>query len=790
MSSKPVYSYKTSTIGGNPPSPTTGKATTAGTSGATGASSAPSTDSYMDKLEAEGYKKMGKTPPASESQSGDPVADLLNTLDAVNNKGVPQGGMVPFGKISAEEAMSKFPDSPQDVLTKFNSVISIIQKKLSDLDKGLKSGTGTPQQVQAAQQLKAQLEDLLGFYKIQSDKVAEIIPQKEKSWTDEMKNFQANGGSGDPKDFDIDGDGWIGKPSEKGSYRIGTRTFDKAYEDLTAKKLYDAGATNVKYKFKKGEVQYWAINPETNSRVQFDPKTKKVIGDQVAAPGYEADMGVGFAGENTPNIKLNDKGEIELKAKGVSNSQLSFEAGLELHTPEYLYVEIDNEGEIVLDDEGRMKPGPFEMKDGHLIQKTPAADDPIHYKQVYVKEMNVSTESKDGSVGGEIVVELRGGDDNTKILSMRIKGPDANTKASDVALAITSGTGASHRETAVILDASSYESTCRVGIKDPKNFASQFTYDASGKAVGPQAEQINDTLKHFVANGSSGKIDSLLNRGIAFQTQGHITGTGDNDLFIIEPPQGYLTEKDAAYTTVIEGGTGHNAVFGKEVGSVFATGMTMASIENTKGAGDISIGINPYGEKMSSTGNVAPATGGADKSNRLYIHVKAPQSKVAIQSTYDGVLDAAKNKGTGDPAKDAWDSGDDYYDVSGDEVATNSLDANNPNQSFDPDLQIQKGRKPIQGKMTAANTADFSTAGTTFKEHLDALEDSITKKATEKDEDWKIDGTTQEWMKGKYYQADKNTLEQFFSDFNASKVNEMDPYKQAEELMTQAGGDK
>jgi hypothetical protein len=451
---------------------------------------------------------------------------------------------------------------------------------------------------------------------------------------------------------------------------------------------------------------------------------------------------------------------------------------------------VDSDGEIDKTDQGYMQPAPFELKDGHLVQKIPAGDEKAHYKQVYVKEMKVRTDSKTGGAGGDIVVELRGGDDNDKILGLRIAGPDSNTKASDVALAITSGTGDSHRETPIILDAGSYESTSRVGMQDPKHFASQFNYDGAKQATGPQAEQINDTLKHFVAQGDSGKIDSLLNRGIAFQTRGYIIGTSDNDLFVVEPPQGSLTVKDPAYATVIDGQGGHNAVFGKEVGSVFATGMTLASIENTKDEGEISIGINPFGEKKLDSGNIAPTTGETGKSNKLYIHVKAPQSKVAIQSSPDGILNASKEKGTGDPTKDAWDqTHDDYYDISAEEVRTNSLDANNPNWTFDPDLQERDGRRPIKGKMGPAATSDFLAGGEIYKEKIDKLADSIKKKATEKEEEWKVDGTTRSWMKGKYYQGDKTTLDQFFSDFSASKVNTLDPFKQLDEGMKQAGGD-
>lgn len=789
MSSNPVFSYKTSTIGTGQPAPKTGKADTAGTSGTSGAPSAPSTESsYMDNLETEGSKKMGKTPPPGESESGDPVTDLLNTLDKINNDGVPQGNLVPFGKITAESALIKFLDFPQDVLTKFNSIVSIIQTKLSDLDKGLSSGTGTSQQVQAAQQLKAQLQDLLSFYKIQRDKVAEIIPQKEKFWANELKSFQENGGSSDPRDFDLDGDGWIGQPEAKGSYRIGTRTFDKPYKDIEAKQLADAGA-KVQSEFKIKDIQYWAINPETNTRVQFDPKTKKVVGEQVAAPGYVADIGVGFANDNTTNVVPNEKGVIELKAKQLANTQNAFEAGLELHTPEYVYVEIDTDGEIVLDDNGQMKPAPFELKDGRLVQTTPTGDNAAHFKQVYVKKMSVSTDSKDGTAGGDIIVDMRGGDNNAKILNMRITAPDSKSKASDVALAITSGTGDSHRETAIILDAGAYESTSRTGIQNPTNFSSKFNYDASKKATGPQKDQINDTLKHFMAQGSSGKIgsDSLLNRGIAFQTKGHIIGTGDNDLFVVEEPEDYLTPDDAAYTTVIEGGAGHNALFGTK-GSLFANGMTLVSKESGDANDEISIGINAYGEKKSTATGALKSTKG-ESSNKLYIHINASESnRVAFQSAVDGNFDASKDPGN-DPLEKAW-ANDDYYDVKAKVVATNMLDANNPNQAFDPDLQTQKsGRKPIQGKMTSAATGDFQVTGQIYSEHVKGLEDSITKKTTEKDEDWKIDGTTQDWMKGKYYQADKNTLEQFFSDFSASKVKTMDPFKQLEDGIEQAGGD-
>lgn len=780
MGTGPIFNYKTTTIGGIPSAQTTGKTTATGSSGASGTSS---TDSYMGKLEAEGYKKQGKTPPPGDSQTGDPVADLLNTLDKVSNEGVPQGNMVPFLKITAEDALSKYPDAPQDILEKFKSIVGILQTKIGDLDSGLSSGTGTPQQVQAAQQLKAQLEDLLSFYTIQRDKVAEIIPQKEKFWADELKAFQQNGGSGDPRNFDLDGKGWLGKPNAKGSYRIGMRTFDKAYIDLEAKKLHDAGATDVQYKFGKNDVQYWAIHPETEKRVQFDPKTKKVVGDQVAAPGYTASMGTGFAGENA-SINLNEKGEMTLKAKSLSGSGFA-EAGLELHTPEYIYVKVDSNGEIETDDEGRMQPAPFELKDGGLTQKTLSVEEQAGYKQVYVKEMKVSTESTDNTAGGNIVVELRGGDDNAKILKMHITGPDSNTKASDVALAITSGKGSSHRETPIVLNAGGYESTSKVGIQDPKNFYDKLDYD------GPQKKQINDTLKHFIAKGD-GKIDSLLSRGIAFQTRGHITGTSGNDLFVIEPPQDHLTVLDGAYATVINGQGGHNAVFGRDVGSVFATGMTIASIENTEES-EISIGINAYGEKKDPvTKNIETTTGG--ESNKLYIHVKAPSSKVAVQSANDGKLNAFTDKGSGNPAKDAWTAGDDYYDVTANEIGTNAMDGNNPSQPFDLDLQTQNAgtkneRKPLKGAISFSPTGDFQIGGGVLKERIKALDDSIKKKATEKDEDWKIEGTTHSWMQGKYYKKDKNTLEQFFSDFSVSKVNALDPFKQLDKGIEQASGE-
>ena len=785
MSSNPVFSYKTSTVGGvKSTGVASGKADAAPT---TGTPASSPTDTYLDQLESLGNAKMGKQAPKVDVGSGDPVADLLNTLEQVSSQGTPGSGIIPFSKISAESALSKFPDSPEDVLEKYNSIIAILQKKVADIDTALANGGGTPQQVAAAQQLKSDLGDLLSYYKIQRDKVAAFTAEKQIFWDKELQSFKETGGKFSVENFDKDDDGWIGRPEAKGSYRIGMRTFDKKYIDPVAKKMVGTALAkgiklDLKYEFKKGDTQYWAVNPETNQRAQFDPISGKLIGEQVAAPGYVANFGTGF-GNADGDATLNAKGEVELKTGKMTNASNFASAGLELHTPEYIWVEVDATGDPILGDDGKMKPYGFEIKSGSLTQKTPPLDGDTHYKQIYVKKMDVSTDNKDGNAGGDIVVQLRGGDDNAKLLSLRITGSDKNKNASDVALAITSGPEGSHRETPVILDAGSYQSTCRQGMSQ-ETFKKIFK-DGSGETPDMSNAQIQDTFKNFEAKGS-GEIDSLRNRGIAFKTQGHIIGTDDNDIFFQEEPAPYLSPDDPAYASVIEGGNGHNALFGKK-GSVFANGMTLVSKDSGDANDEISIGINAYGEEKSKLGTLQTTKG--KTSNKLYIHVNAAESdRVAIQSAVDGIDDKSKAKNPDDPM--AWTSGDDYYNIKAKVVATTALDANNPNQPFDPDLQKQKdGRTPIQGKITSAATADFTVGSKAFSEHIKSIEDSIKKKASDNsDFDWKIEGAKLDWMQGKFYTKDKNMLETFFGDFSASKLNEIDPFQQLTEGMDQAAG--
>lgn len=784
MSSNPVFSYKTSTVSGVKSTGASGKADTAP---ATGTPATSPTDTYLDQLESLGNAKMGKqTPPKTDTGSGDPVADLLTTLDQVSSQGVPTG-TVPFAKISAEDALSKFPDSPEDVLSKYNSIIGILQKKLSDINTALANGGGTPQQVAAAQQLKSELSNLLSYYKIQRDKVAAIVVEKQKFWEKELQNFKETGGKSSVENFDKDDDGWIGRPEAKGSYRIGIRTFDKKYVDPVAKKMVSTALAkgiklDLKYEFKKGDKQYWAVNPETNQRAQFDPISGKLIGEQVAAPGYTANLGTGFG--NTPGeVKTNAKGELELKAGKATNAQNFADAGLELYTPEHIWVEVDADGEPVLSEDGRYKPYSFKVDENHnLIQNTPPLDGDTHYKQIYVKKMEVSTDSKDGDVGGDIVVQLRGGDDNVKLLSLRITGSGKTKNASDVALAITSGPEGSHRETPIILDAGSYQSTCRQGMSQ-STFKEIFK-DGSGEAPDMNNAQIQDTFKHFEAQGS-GEISSLRNRGITFKTQGHIVGTDDNDIFVQEEPAPYLGPDDPAYASVIEGGNGNNALFGKK-GSVFANGMTLVSKDSGDANDEISIGINAYGEEKSKLGTLQSTKG--KSSNKLYIRVNAAESdRVAIQSAVDGIDDKSKAKSPDDPM--AWTAGDDYYSIKAKVIATTAVDGNNPNQPFDPDLQKKGGKNPIQGKITSAATADFTVGSKAFMEHIKNLEDSIKKKASDNsDFDWQIEGAKLDWMQGKFYKGDKNMLETFFGDFSASKLNEIDPFQQLSEGMEQATG--
>jgi hypothetical protein len=794
MGSNPVFSYKTSTVGsattGAKNTATSGKANTAP---ASGTSAASPTDNYLDQLESLGNAKLGKqTPPKTDSGSGDPVADLLNTLDQVSGQGTPGSGIIPFAKISAESALSKFPESPEDVLSKFNSVISILQKKLSDIDTALANGGGTPQQVAAAQQLKSELADLLSYYKIQSDKAAAIVVEKQKFWDKELQNFKETGGKSSVEKFDKDDDGWIGRPEAKGSYRIGIRTFDKKYVDPVAKKMVGVALDkkiklDLKYEFKKGEKQYWAINPETNQRAQFDPISGKLIGEQVAAPGYTANLGAGF-GNTDGDATLNAKGELELKTGAMTNASNFSNAGLELHTPEYIWAEVDETGEPILGDDGKIKPYGFEIKSGSLTQKTPPLDGDTHYKQIYVKKMDVSTDNKDGGEGGDIVVQLRGGDDNAKLLSLRIAGGGKTKNASDVALAITSGPEGSHRETPVIVDAGSYQSTCRQGITEG-TFQKIFT-DATGKPVDMTNKQVQDTFKHFKASGN-GELSSsvLLNRGISFKTQGHIIGTSGNDLFVQEEPMPYLGPEDPAYASVIEGSDGHNILLGKK-GSVFANGMTMVSKNSGEAPDEISIGINAFGEyKDPKTGTIASTKGvKGQHSNAVFMDIQAKNSEaVAIQSVPDGVDDKGAAKDPNDPM--GWES-DDYYNIKAKVVATTAIDGNNPNQPFDPDLKKQKdGRIPIQGKITSAATTDFTVASKAFSERIKGVQDSIKKKASDNaDFDWQIEGAKLDWMQGKYYKGDKNMLETFFGDFSASKLNEVDPFKQLSEGMDQAAG--
>lgn len=779
MGSSPLIGFKTTTV-----APTTGG--NLGTGKANAAPATPSTpatagsDSYVDQLLGlGGYAPSNTTPPSS-----DPTGDLLATLDQISKQGVPEGNLAPFPKLSAESALSKFPDMPEDVLAKFTSIISSCQTIRDNLEKAMNSGTGTPQQMQAAQKFKVQLEDLMSYYTHQRDKVSQHLQIQEKIWTKEFNNFLAKGGSADVTSFDLDHDGWIGRPSAKGSYQVGERQFEKSYTDPLAAKI------GLKSKFKKGETQSWAINPESKKRVQFDPITQKVVDEQIAAPGYTADMGAGFGDPDNDNVTLNDKGQLMLHTGSVTNTAHFAEAGLELHTPEYIYVEIDSEGNPLQDDLGNYKILPFEMKDGRLIQKTPPTDGDSRYKQIYVTKMEVASEGGDDSQGDQIVVRLYGGKDNEngKLMDMRIAGANTKANATGTALAITSGKDKGHRESPVMIDASSYTSTSRKGITDPKNFSTEFKYQGN-KALGPHADQINDTLKGFVAKTGSSDIDSTIarNRGIAFQTKGHIIGTEGNDLFMVEEPANHLTPKDAAYTTVIEGGSGKNALFGKK-GSLFASGMTLVSKESGDANDAIGIGVNAFNEVAAKDGRISSGEGKDKGGTKLYIHVNANNSdQVAIQS----LADSTDKPKPGDAGKNiGWETGDDYFNIHAKKIGITAYDGNNPNIPFDPDMQTTKAHKSLTGNVVAAGTGEVSNIGSgEFSKRIDELKKAISVPATDDSkDDWTISGVATA-VKSPYLQQDISKLDGFFAEFNSSKLKTFDPFFQVEEGEKQADQD-
>ncbi|PIR20174.1 MAG: hypothetical protein COV45_07465 [Deltaproteobacteria bacterium CG11_big_fil_rev_8_21_14_0_20_47_16] len=701
----------------------------------------PPQDSYVDQLTKLGYAKMGKSMPSdSNVQSTDPVGDMMAALNQFDSATTGSG---PFKKISAESVLSSFPDSPEDVLDKFKSVATLLKSKLDEVNQVLASGKGNLQQLHQTQQFKGKLEDLLSFYNNQVAKVAAYVPVKNAQWQKELTNFQQHGGSAKPENFDLDGDGWIGKPGAPGSYRIGVHTYDKKYTDPVAKKL------GLKCDFKKGDTQSWAINPETKQRVMFDPISKKVVNEQIAAPDYIANLGNGFN-----SLVDQADGKMTLTVNNATGTYFA-EAGLELHTPEYIYVETDADGEVITPPQV----APFKLENGALVQDKPEGN----YKQVYIKEMRVSSErGEDGTPGGDITVEFRGGldGDTKKILSLRIKGTGDIQKATDVALAITSGDKKgdinSYRETPVIIDAGSYESTCRAGINNFSYFDDLENKDPNNTS------QINDTLDKFRAvNGS--EINSVLNRGITFKTKGHISGTNSNDLYIVEEPADYLGVDDPAYTTVIEGGKGNNALFAEGKGSLFANGITLASKESGDAEDTISIGINPYGYKKDKTTGIIQSAEG-ESSNKIYMHINAMNSTIQVENAPD--IPNETNK----PGVIPWES-DDIYDVHGKEVHV-------VESELDTDVSNIQGLKVDE----VAGSGDFTSGGSVFDEKVKGLEASIGKPASNELDEFQVEGENFVWQQGKHYQEDKNMLDGFFTDFSSANLDTADPFKQLEDL--------
>ncbi len=801
MGMDPIHNgYKTQVTGASSGAPASsgkadvvsaGKADILPTDPTAGTSSGDSTYDALMKL---GADKMGKKQEAPAT-SADPMGDILNTLDQVNNQGVPNAGSIPLAKVTIESLMAANPDfSPEDILTKVNSVLSLIDNKIKQVDDALANGGGTPQQIKAAQAMKAELQDYHNFYLPQRDKAAALVPQYNESCTKELTNFQQHGGTASADTFDFNHDGWIGKPNGPDSYQVASYVWDKAGTDPLAKQMVDAYKTatgkklDLKCDFKKGDIEYWAVNPTTQKRIQLDPVTGKVVNEQVPYPDSIADLGAGFGGADQPEVVPNDKGEIVMKTGKATSSKLYAQAGLELHEAEYVWVKADADKNPDLADDGSYKPVSFALKDGKLVQNKPP-DDGSNYIQVYVKSMDVSSEN------GDIVVQMRGGETDTKILTMRVKAPPNSGNATDTALAITSGDGAGHRVTPMTVNAGAYQSTCRQGIKDTQFFTDLFK--KSG-VTSPNLSDpaILDTLQNFEA-GDSGEIKSLLNRGIAFKGSGNITGTNDNDLFEIEDPPAWMKPsddgKDGAYASVVTGGAGHNALWGGN-GSKYINGMTLVSITSTN-KDRISVGVNAFGEEKTKFGNIQSTKGSSEpnaESNKLYIRVHALQSDaVAIESVPDEILNSKKTVDPSDPT--AWKANDDHYDVQAKQVAITSLDPSNPNQTLDPDMWTQAdGRKPIQGILTTASTGDFLSSSKIFSDATQSLDDSINKKASANvDLDWTIPGATLDWTKGKYYQADKTTLDSFFADFTASKMDSFDPFaKQAQTEAIAAGGTK
>lgn len=772
MSSVPVFGYKTSTTAGvtEAKSPTGGKANTLPTGDAT------PTSSYVDKLAT-----LGGAKPQPTEGSGDKVTDILNTLDQVSKKGVPDGLDPKYTKLTAEDVLSKFSDSPEYALTKYNSVISTLQKKINDANAGIAAGGGSVQQIQAAQQLKAQLEDLLNFYTIQRDKVAMYAPQKELFWKQELEDFFTVGIGKPPnpnfaKMADKDGDGHIGKPGAPGSYKIGVRTFSKSYDDPVAKKL------GLPFHFKPGEKQYWVVNSETKKRVDFDPVTGKVVKENSGNPDYLTKPGYGFGDLDNDTIIPNEYGEIVLHTGADTNPANFMESGLVLQASEFIWVEVDSDGNM----ETPPKVAPFQLKDGTLTQAKPNLEGSTHYKQVFIKKLNVSS-----NTDGDIEARYEGIDpvDGTSkdIMTLQIKGKDKDHKATSVALGIVSGEGPSHRETPVIINAGSYASTCRKGLTKAESFDPLHKFQFSNnKATGPQAAQINDTLKNFVAKDDTGEIDSPMNRGISMKGSGHFIGADNvNNYYEVEEPPSYLTNADDEYRTVIEGGAnGHNALIADGKGSLDANGLTFVSKDSGDAVDDVRIGVNRWAKiKNEKTGGLQVAKGKI--SNKLYIDVASEKGIIAFQSTPDGVEKNDPNA-TKNSENPGWDAGNDYYSLSAETVAISSID-NTTASGFDPDLS-----KPgvIKGHQVACSATDFVMDGQNkFSEDTKKLEESIGKKATDSgDYDWEMDGTTQEWMNAKYYQEVEKEMDSFFGGFNASKGESEDLFADEIDKEKKSGG--
>lgn len=700
---------------------------------------APANTGYLDQLINAG----GGVPPADTPQDeGSALEAFLAQHQKASGSADIQGQLPQLH--SFEEIVAQMPNVDIDNLhQKFSVTAMQLVARISNLKAGLAKGQGSPELAKQVQTLLKKCEEALSFCKLQLTKIEAYLPQQAalaKKQTQEVIN---NGGSyqDHPELLDPDGNGKIGD----GTFGVGTRFHSKdGTNPITGKK------------YKAGETEKAIINSKTGKQVQFDPVTHQMINENVPQPNYVWQGSKGFSDSatfdgNTLNLTI---------GSALANKSNFADAGMQIVTPEFLWMKTDTKGKLLI-------PGQvYDLKvvNGELKQSTPPADGP--YKQVYVKGMQVRSNSEmpkghpkadkwDPKDGSDIQIQFIGGEGNDTLLTMNITGKTVNGKyraATDVALAITSGDGATQRKTAIDINANAYVSTCKTGIEDPKHFYDGFDYK-NNKATGKGAAQINDTLSNFMSPEKS-----VSPRGLSIKARGVITfGTGNN-LMVVDDPPTAIKQGDPGYATVVYGGDGYNAVFAGK-GDLYTTNMTLSVKKGDKK--DIAqIGTRTFAYKKDASGYLSTDY---TKSTKQYHDIVA--GTVLLENEADSKSKDDKLDPTG------YTAGDDYYRIQADNISVVHSD--------DPDM-IGKGftasKKPV-------GSGDFEE----YQSTEDKIKANIDKPASAKEQDYDLLSGAPTWTQGKNYQADKNMLDQFFGDFSGQK-EKTDPVSLEEKYEKIAGG--